>query len=177
MVFEMPIGIHGFVIAVTSINVCPGIGRVVDDCKDAAVGQSPPGNLSIPGTSISTFREGKVVFGEIPDNTISAPCNTERLEKCGDRMPDFFVGIHDSSAVRIIDVTDRERKTQFTPGSGIFLAADHTGAEEMKFRFPHGAFQSNKETVIKIGHIVDTVFIDHKGAEQPTKLKELHEVG
>ena len=92
-------------------------------------------------------------------------------------MPDFFVGIHDSSAVRIIDVTDRERKTQFTPGSGIFLAADHTGVEEMKFRFPHGAFQSNKETVIKIGHIVDTVFIDHKSAEQPAKLKELHEVG
>ena len=47
----------------------------------------------------------------------------------------------------------------------------------MKFRFPHGAFQSNKETVIKIGHIVDTVFIDHKSAEQPAKLKELHEVG
>ncbi len=42
MVFEMPIGINGFVIAVTPINVCPGIGRVVDDCKDAAVGQSPP---------------------------------------------------------------------------------------------------------------------------------------
>lgn len=49
MVFEMPIGINGFVIAVTPINVCPGIGRVVDDCKDAAVGQSPPGDLAIPG--------------------------------------------------------------------------------------------------------------------------------
>src|SRR5699024_443873 len=26
MVFEMHIGIHGFIIAVTPINVCPGIG-------------------------------------------------------------------------------------------------------------------------------------------------------
>lgn len=33
MVFEMPIGINGFVIAVTPINVCPGIGRGVNDCK------------------------------------------------------------------------------------------------------------------------------------------------
>ena len=149
----------------------------MDDCKDAAVGQSPPGDLPIPGTSISAFGKGKAVFCEIPDNTISAPCSTERLEKRGDRMLDFFVGIHDGSAIGIVNVTDREWKTQFAPGSGIFLASDHTGVEKMKFRFPHGAFQSNKETVIKIGHIVDTVFIDHKSAEQPAKLKELHEVG
>ena len=70
-------------------------------------------------------------------------------------------------AVRIVDVTDRERKTQFAPGSGIFLASDHTGVEEMKFRFPHGAFQSNKETVIKIGHIVDTVLINQKAPNSP----------
>ena len=83
-------------------------------------------------------------------------------------MLDFFVGIHDGSAIGIVDVTDRERKAQFTPGSGIFLAADHTGVEEMEFRFPHGSFQAYKETVIKIGHVVDTVFIDYESAEQPT---------
>ena len=49
--------------------------------------------------------------------------------------------------------------------------------KEMKFRFAHGTFQADQKPVIKIGHIVDTVLVDHKGAEQSTKLKELHEVG
>lgn len=72
MVFEIPIGINGFVIAVTSINICSSIGRGVDGCKDAAVGQSSPGDFPIPGTSIS------------------ASCSTEHLEKRGDGMLDFF---------------------------------------------------------------------------------------
>ena len=49
--------------------------------------------------------------------------------------------------------------------------------KEMEFCFTHGTFQADQKPVVKIGHIVDTVLIDHKGAEQPTKLKEFHEIG
>ena len=52
-------------------------------------------------------------------------------------------------AVRIVDVTDRERKTQFAPGSSIFLAADHTSMEKVKFRFIHGTFQPIRSLSLK----------------------------
>ena len=61
MVFEMPIGINGFIVTVASIHICPGISRIVDDTKDAAVSQRSPGDFSVPGTSVSAFREGKVI--------------------------------------------------------------------------------------------------------------------
>lgn len=63
------------------------------------------------------------------------------------------------------------------PGSGIFLTADHTGVKKVEFCFSHGTFQADEETVIKVGHVVDTVFVDHEGAEQAAQLKELHKVG
>ena len=65
-------------------------------------------------------------------------------------MLHFFIRIHDGLAIGIIGVTDRQRKAQFSPGGGIFLAADHTGVKKMEFCFSHGTFQADEETVIKI---------------------------
>ena len=92
-------------------------------------------------------------------------------------MPHFFIRIHDWLAIRVVDIAYREGKTQFPPGSGIFLAADHAGVEEVEFRFTHGAFQADKEPVVKISHVIDAVFVNDEGAEQAAQLKKLHEVG
>ena len=73
--------------------------------------------------------------------------------------------------------TNRQREAQFSPGSGVFFPADHTGMEGVEFCFAHGAFQADQEPVVKVGHVIDAVFINHEGAEQPAKLKELHEIG
>ena len=55
-------------------------------------------------------------------------------------MLHFLIRIHNGLAVSVIDVANGERKAQFTPGGGIFLAANHAGMEEVKLRFSHGAF-------------------------------------
>ena len=135
MVFEMPIGINGFIITVAPIHVCPGISRIVDDTKDAAVGQRSPCEFSVPGTSESAFRERKIVFGEIPDNAVGASGSTEGTEQGGECMLYFFIRIHDGFAIRIINIANRQWEAQFSPGSGVFFPAAHTGMKEMKFCF------------------------------------------
>ena len=42
MVFEMAVGINRFPVTEPAINISTGIGRIVDDGKDTAVGQGPP---------------------------------------------------------------------------------------------------------------------------------------
>ncbi len=140
MVFVMPICINGFIITIAPIHIRPGISRIVDDTEDAAVCQRSPCGLSVPGTSVSAFRERKIVFGEIPDNAVSASGSTECPEQGGECMLHFFIGIHDGFAIRAIDIANRQREAQFSLGGGVFLPAGHTGMKEMKFRFAHGAF-------------------------------------
>lgn len=65
---------------------------------------------------------------------------------------------------------------QFSPGSGIFLASDHTGMEEVEFGFTHGSFQTDQEPVVKIRHVINAVFVNDKGTKQAAQLKELHKV-
>lgn len=64
VVFEMPVGINGFIVTIAPIHIRPGIGRIVDDAEDAAVGERSPCDLPIPCASISALGERKVVFGE-----------------------------------------------------------------------------------------------------------------
>ncbi len=91
-------------------------------------------------------------------------------------MLHFLIRIYDSPAVGVIDIADWEREAQFSSGSSVFLAADHPGMQEVQFGLAHGPFQADKKTVIKIRHVVDAIFVDHKGVKQAAQLKELHQV-
>ena len=55
VVFEMPVGINGFIVTIAPIHIRPGIGRIVDDAEDAAVGERSPCDLPIPCASISAL--------------------------------------------------------------------------------------------------------------------------
>ena len=92
------------------IRIRPGISRIVDDAKDAAVGQRPPCDLPIPCASISPLGERKIVFGEIPDNTIGASGCAECPEQGGKGMLYPFIRIHDGPATGIIDIANRQRE-------------------------------------------------------------------
>lgn len=134
--------------------------------KDTAVGKRTPHNLPVPCTAISTLMKRKAIFRKITDNTVSASGRTEHPEQGGNGILHFFIRKHDWLAIQIVDIAYRERGTQFSFGSGIFLAADHTGMEEMEFRFAHGSLEANEEPVIKIRHVIDAVFIDDEASGQ-----------
>ena len=114
------------------------------------MGERPPCDLPIPCASISALGERKVVFSGIPDNTVGASGGAECLEQGGEGMLYPFIRIHDGSAAGVIDIANRQREAQFSPGSGVFLPANHTGVEEVEFRFAHGAFQADQEPVVKV---------------------------
>lgn len=106
VVFEMPIGINGFIIAIAPIHIRPGISRIVDDAKDAAVGQCPLCDLPIPCASISTLGEREIVFSEIPDNTVGASGGAECPKQGGEGMLYLFIRIHDGPTTGVIEFHD-----------------------------------------------------------------------
>ena len=48
--------------------------------------------------------------------------------------------------------------------------------KEVEFRFTHGSFQTNEEPVIKIGHVIDTVFINDQGSKKAAQLQKFHKI-
>ena len=107
MVLKVAIGIDRFLVTEPSIDIGTGIRRVMYDSKNTAVGQCRPCNLSIPCAAISAFGKREAVFGEIPDNAISASRSTEFFEEGGYGIPDFFIRIHDDLSIGVIDIPHR----------------------------------------------------------------------
>ena len=62
--------------------------------------------------------------------------------------------------VIVEDEPDRQRESQFAFGRLVELAAVEARADDVQLRLGEGALHAKHETVVELGRIVATVFVD-----------------
>ena len=53
---------------------------------------------------------------------------------------------------------------QFTAARFVQQAATHAGLHHMQFGFAHGAFEPEQKPVVKMGRIIESIFVEDQGA-------------
>lgn len=71
-----------------------------------------------------------------------------------------------------VNVTHRQRETEFSALGLVAFAALEARADEMEFGLRQGAFEPEQKLVVEIGRIVATVGIDNQGAGQGANLQQ-----
>lgn len=164
---DLAIGGNRLGSAIAAEDVGPSIGRVAQNSQHAAMDELAPEELAVPNATISTPRKGQAVLLKVPHHAIGAARLPEEGEYQADRILNFDIRIQQHAARIIsIDITYRQRKTQFAALGLVAFAALEARADKVQFGLRHGAFEPEQKLVVEIGRIVTAIGIDDERAGQ-----------
>ena len=170
-----PVRVHHLAGAAAAEHVRSGVDRVGQDPGCAGVGEPAPADLSGPGAAVGAA--GKAPPGERAGHAVGRPGCCKRGEHVGDRRGDLGVRVDDHVAFVVVDVADRQRHPQVAAaGGGPFRLAQPAG-QQVDLSFRHLALEAQKEAVVDVGQVVDTVGVDDQGVGQAGQLQQPGQVG
>src|SRR6266700_2269601 len=155
-----------------TVDVGPGVGRVVEDGQDPAVAQRFPEQLAIACPAPVTGGDLEVLGGEVADDRQRRAGILEEREDEPDRLLDRLVRVQDHATGRIVDEPGRRLDAQGALAGFLELAAQQAGPQPVQLSLGQGALEAEQEAIIVLAGVVDAVLVDDQGLGQGTQLQQ-----
>src|SRR5437867_3847283 len=159
---NLSFGRYGFGSTIPTEDVGSGVGRIAQKPEHPSMLQLAPDDLPTPNPAVSAPRKTQVVLQEVPNDPVRTACLAEKSENQSHGIVYFGIRIKQHTTRFIaIDITDRQRETQFSALGLVGFTALEARADKMQFGLRHGSFEAEQELVVEIGRIVAAIRIDN----------------
>ena len=158
-----------------AVSVCASIHRIGEHVVDGGVSRSNPADLALHA---GAQREGKS-FGTEPEPDLAGrPEFGELREDRADGAGHGFVGMKENLAVLLAPhETYGQTAAQFAARGLVADTAVQPGAQDMKFRLRHGAFQAEDQAIVEQSRMIDAVAIADQRVGDAAQIEQAIPIG
>jgi hypothetical protein len=137
-----------------------------------AVFELTPDHVSLAWTRLNPARKQHPGVVELSDRRHRRSGSLEGVKQQAQGALNLLVRIQDQSSGGIVSETNRRSDEQFPTSGFVENPALQPGAQHVQLGFTHGSFQTEQQSVVKVGWIVETVLVQDQGISQSADLQQ-----
>ena len=103
---------------------------------------------------------------QVAEQPVQGPLAIELVEDRAHHLLGLLVGVEGQAASRLADIADRRVVEQLAAAGLVQPPLVHPGAEEVQLGLAHDALETQEETVVEVGRVVEPIVVAQEGAEQ-----------
>src|SRR6266480_7466479 len=156
----------------TPVDVGACVHRAVQDIQHPPIAQSPPHQFFRVRPSPQACGKAQVVLGKMTDYRECRAMLLKEREDESNGLLHCLVRIKHDVVSRIVHQSYGQAKAQLAFFSLGQLSALQALPQPMQFRFAHGAFEAQQQTIIVQSRIVDALLVDDQRVGERTDLQQ-----
>ena len=103
---------------------------------------------------------------QVAQQPVQGPLAIELVEDQPHHLLRLLVGVQGQAASRLADIADRRVVEQLAAAGLVQPPLVHPGAEEVQLGLAHDALETQEQTVVEVGRVVQSIVVAQQGAEQ-----------
>lgn len=156
-----------------AIRIHPSVHRVVQQILQGHPVRSAPRQQATTGARPLADAQLNLMLDQVLEQRMQRSQFLEFPENQPDHLLHLLVRVQLNLTVSITNVAGRCGRTQRTSASFVEFALVHPVLENVQFRFAHGAFQAEQQTVVVVRRVVDPIHIPDQRLKQGAHLQKM----
>jgi len=147
-----------------------GIAGMMQDPQRARMVKLAPGYITFVGSLINAPWELEPLVTKGSDRRNRRSGALECAKELANALLDARIGVEPYASLAVIDKTDRQSDLELPAACLVENAPAQPGSEHVQFGFAHRPLQSQEQTIVEVGGIVNTILVEDQGVSERTDL-------